>query len=548
MRTSLRLYGIALGLGALFAAACSDNNGGGPSGNPPTTPTGLTAVVNGSQADLSWNAVAGATSYLVERSTAPCASYTQLAEVTATSYSDLTVVAGTQYCYRVAAKNAEGTSPPSSPVLFAIAGPKVAVLTSVPSSRTLFKDTLYILRGFVKVSNGATLTIQAGTTIVGDTLTPGSSLWILRGSKIDAQGTAAEPIVFTSQRAPGERKPGDWGGIIVIGNGLINRSGVINTEGPQGVAENYGGGNNNADNSGTLRYVRIEFAGYDVSGGNASELNGLSLYAVGSGTTLEYIEVLAGLDDSFEWFGGAVDARYLVSYESGDDHFDWAEGYQGRVQYAIGFQSQRLQPAPGAGTVSSDPQGIEADGCNGSGCTLGFRSTPYSDPVFANVTLVGMGANETTTAGGFGAVLRRGTKGFIANSIIANWKGQALTVRDSVTGNILAADSLNLVDLVFAANGADYDPSGTNFGQAANFAADNHRTAASVNAIIASTNPAALDWTPQGVAASGCGTIVFPAGRTANFFGGTLTPTSYCGAADPSGPKWWQGWTVYAAN
>ncbi len=426
----------------------------------------------------------------------------------------------------------------------------VAVLNAdIAANRTLYSDTVYTLSGYVKVQSGATLTIEAGTKIIGDTATAGSSLWILRGAKIDAQGTSSAPIVFTSARSAGNRKPGDWGGIIIVGNGIINRTGTINTEGPPAEAEVYSGGADNTDDSGTLRYVRIEFAGFDVSGGGGSELNGLSLYAVGSGTTLEYVEVLSGLDDSFEWWGGAVDGRYLVSYESGDDHFDWSEGYAGRNQFLIAYQSVRLTPAAGAGLQSTDPQGIEADGCNGSGCTAGFRSTPYSDPTFANLTVLGMGANEVTAAGGFGAVLRRGTKGFIANSIIANWKGQGITVRDSVTGNILAADSLNLVDMVFAADPVTYDTllSG-NFGLATEFAADNHRTAASVAAILTNTTATSLDWTPLGTAATGCGTVTIPAARTANFFGSTLAATTYCGAQDPAGGKWYQGWTSYAAN
>jgi hypothetical protein len=545
-----KLTGLALGLGIVLVAACGDDdNGNNPSG--PSTPTGLVVVANGTDdaAVLTWTASAGATSYLVERSTAPCATYTQLSEVTAaTTYTDASIEIDAEYCFRVAAKNADGTSSFSAPVNFSINGPMVATLTTVTTDRTLYSDTLYILSGYVKVSNGATLTIQAGTRIVGDTTAPGSSLWILRGAQIDAQGTSAAPIVFTSQRAAGVRKPGDWGGIIIIGNGIINRTGTILTEGPAGVAETYSGGVDNTDNSGTLRYVRIEYAGYDVSGGNASELNGLSLYAVGGGTTLEYVEILNGLDDSFEWWGGAVDGRYLVSYNSGDDHFDWSEGYVGRNQFLIGFQQVRLQPEPGTGTLSTDPQGFEADGCNGSGCTLGFRSTPFADPIFSNVTLVGMGANEITAAGGFGAVLRRGTKGRIANSIIANWKGTGLTVRDSVTGNILTADSLNVTDIVFAANAADYDPIGTNFGQATAFAADNHRTAASVAAIITSVTPTALNWIPLGTAASGCGTVAFPAGRTASYFGGTLAPTAYCGAQDPAAAQWTAGWTVYNEN
>ncbi|MGH7547676.1 MAG: carboxypeptidase regulatory-like domain-containing protein [Gemmatimonadales bacterium] len=127
----------------------------------------------------------------------------------------------------------------------------------------------------------------ASSGFTNDRRPTNSSLWVLRGAKIIANGTAAAPIVFTSARAAGNRKPGDWGGMVVIGNGLINRTGVINTEGPAGVAENYGGGTDNADSSGVLRYVRIEFAGFDVSGGGGSELNGLSMYAVGSRTKLE---------------------------------------------------------------------------------------------------------------------------------------------------------------------------------------------------------------------------------------------------------------------
>jgi hypothetical protein len=216
-----------------------------------------------------------------------------------------------------------------------------AVLSgTITTDRTLYRDTVYTLQGYVKVANGATLTIQSGTKIVGDYETPGSSLWILRGAKIMAEGTAAQPIVFTSERPVGQRMPGDWGGIVIVGNGILNRNTTpIYTEGPVDARQDYSQGNNNADNSGVLKYVRIEFAGYDLSNGNGQELNALSMYAVGSGTRIEYIQTMAGLDDSFEWFGGAVDGRYLVSFESGDDHFDWTEGYVGRNQYLIAFQS-----------------------------------------------------------------------------------------------------------------------------------------------------------------------------------------------------------------
>ena len=539
---------IGVAAAALAAASACSNESSGPA--PVPAPTGVTVTAQSpTVARISWSAVTGATTYLVQRGTSNTYS-TLSGNVTATQYDDSNVVANTSYQYRVAAIASSDTSAFSSVVNFSVG--KATLNADIAANRTLHKDTLYVLSGYVKVVSGVTLTIQAGTKIVGDTATAGSSLWILRGARIIANGTAAEPIVFTSQRTPGNRKPGDWGGIIMVGNGIINRTGTVLTEGPVAEAENYAGGADNADSSGVLRYVRIEFAGYDVSGGAGSELNGLSMYAVGSKTVLEYVETLAGLDDSFEWWGGAVDARYLVSYESGDDHFDWTEGYVGRVQYAIGLQSTRLTPHTGSGTLSTDPQGFEADGCNGSGCSNAtniHRSTPYSDPTFANVTLVGSGAVETQAAGGIGAVLRRGTKGLLHNVIIARWKGTGITVRDSVTGNILTADSLNLTDVVFAENTrGNYDTT-SNFGQAANFAADNHRNAATAASIITNLTPASLDWKPTGIAASGCGTIAIPANRSASFFGGTMLQTVYCGAVDPAtGTPWYQGWTSYAAN
>jgi len=538
--------------GAVIAGACGDD-GSGP--QPLPAPTGLAASqTSPTSIHLSWNTVVGAQSYLLQRAaeTNPSAFATLGGGlIAATTFDDNGVTSGVEYTYRVAAASGSDTSAFSGTVPFTTGIPQATLTGPITTNRTLYADTTYVLSGFVKVQSGVTLTIEPGTRIVGDT-TPaaaGSSLWILRGAKILANGTAAEPIVFTSLRAPGDRKPGDWGGIVIIGNGIINRTGTVLTEGPGAVAETYSGGTDNADSSGVLRYVRIEFAGYDISSGQASELNGLSLYAVGSKTVLEYVEVLAGLDDSFEFWGGAVDGRYLVSYESGDDHFDWSEGYVGRLQFLIGLQASRLLPAAGSGTISTDPQGIEADGCSGSGCTNGFRSTPYADPTIVNLTMVGSGSVETQAAGGVGAVLRRGTKGLIQNSIIARWKGTGITVRDSVNGNILLADSLNLHDIVFAENTrGDYDSTGSNFGQAANFVADNHRTATTAASVLTSLATTALDWRPTGTAAAGCGTIAIPAGRSASFFGGTMPNTTYCGAVDPAATPWYQGWTVYTPN
>jgi len=436
-----------------------------------------------------------------------------------------------------------------------------ALLTGpITANRTLSADTTYTLSGYVKVQSGATLTIPAGTKIVGDTTVTGSSLWILRGAKIDAQGTATAPIVFTSARSAGNRKPGDWGGIIIIGNGIINRSGspILTEGGAAGQAENYAGGTDNNDNSGTLRYVRIEFAGFDISNGAGQELNTLSSYAVGRGTTYEYIQALAGLDDSFEWWGGAVDGRYLVSYESGDDHFDWTEGYQGRNQFLIGFQQERLLPAPGTGVPSADPRGFEGDGCDPavSGCLE--QSAPFSMPVFANFTMVGPGPLGNIPSDGNGAVLRRSTGGTLFNGVIGRWKGTALNIRDAFTDSLFEQrDSLNIANIILAQNGFNFDTVGAYFAQQSKFGTANAVQAfdgtVRVDTLLGiNITPTSLDWTPKaGSPAAGTGSAQVPAhfaARTGSFFGAAMPQTNFIGAADPTGTKWWQGWTAYAIN
>jgi hypothetical protein len=446
--------------------------------------------------------------------------------------------------------------------------PGAAVIAAdITQSRTFFAETTYTLQGYVKVANGAVLTIEPGTRIVGDAETAGSSLWVLRGARIEANATAAAPIVFTSEKTAGSRAPGDWGGIIIVGNGVINRNpgagGTILTEGgASGEAENYAGGTNNADNSGTLRYARIEFAGYDISGAGGQELNGLSMYAVGSGTRLEYVQVLAGLDDSFEWWGGAVDGRYLVSYESGDDHFDWSEGYRGRNQFLVGFQSTRLTPAAGSGQQSSDPRGFEADGCDpapGSFCTVTETgaSEPFSVPVFANFAVVGPGALAGFPADGNGAVLRRGTGGMLDRGIVARWPGVGLNGRDAWTDSLRLRDSLGITNMVLAENASgNYDTDPTRFFQEAKFVTANHRTAATTAELFASLNPgsggAGFDWrAPAGAVSASIGTEVTPpllAGRVAGYPYGAWETTTYVGPAGPGGTAWWQGWTNHAIN
>lgn len=450
---------------------------------------------------------------------------------------------------------APGCAPTSSDVLEG----------TIAANRTLSASTRYTIRGFVKVPAGVTLTIPAGTVLVGDTTTT-SALFVLRGGRLNAVGTASNPIVFTSARAPGFRTPGDIGGLIIVGNGTINRTGAVILEGTStrpADAVNYGqsADDTDADNSGTLSYVRVEFGGYAEA--QNQELNAFTFAAVGRGTTLDHLQALASLDDSFEWFGGRVDGRYLVSYESGDDHFDAAEGYRGRNQYLIALQTTRISPRSGSlGGVATDPQGFEVDGCDtgASGCPAGQSSTPYTMPVFANFTVVGPGPGVLpTTNAGIGMLLRRGTGGTYVNGIVARWP-VGIAVRDTTTLNRLTADSLTVRNVMFAENGVIFDPSASgstaNLGTAARFTnAAIDSSATSVAAVfaglpVAGATPtvATLNWGLSATSAARVGGLATFTGAVSLRAGTFILGTTYRGAADPNGARWWDGWTNYARN
>ncbi|NJD20244.1 MAG: fibronectin type III domain-containing protein, partial [Gemmatimonadetes bacterium] len=270
MRLSRNILRLAVLAAVATTAACSGDDPTTPQVQAPAAPTGVAAAAKSStEVTITFSAVTGATGYIVERAPAASGSFAQVGTPTASPYEDKGLTPGTAYRYRVAATSTAGTGTYSDVVFAttAAAGPKTAVISSdITANRTLFADTTYTLRGFIKVANGATLTIQPGTVIQGDYDVVGSSLFVLRGAKIEANGTADKPIVFTSNRPVGQRQAGDWGGLILVGNGIINRTGDIQLEGTGTGASNpsvlYSGGNNNNDSSGTLRYVRVEFAGY----------------------------------------------------------------------------------------------------------------------------------------------------------------------------------------------------------------------------------------------------------------------------------------------
>jgi hypothetical protein len=595
MRTS-SIHGLlaAFALATLGACGSSDSPGptnpgnGGNNSTPPTPITGLAASATSSTAiRVQFVSRTSDNSYNLERAEGASGGFNQItvisapAVVSTLTFNDANLKASTLYRYRVRAVANNLTSDPSaeasattliSPSLIGTAD----ITTDITANRTFFPETTYTLKGFIHVTNGATLTIRPGTKILGDFTTPGSSLFIMRGARIDAQGTAAQPIVFTSSRPAGSRQPGDWGGITIIGNGQINRSGSVavegtGTDGTVAGGRNYqilySGGNTPTDNSGTMSYVRVEFAGYGPSADN--ELNAFTFAAVGSGTRISYLQAMASLDDAFEFLGGALDGDHLVAYESGDDMFDFSEGFSGRLQYLIGYNSLPIAPRAGAGVPSADITGIEADGCFGAGCGASFNSQPYTIPLVANFTLVGCGSNTTCggTVGGTGLSLRRGTGGFYLNGVVARFPTAGISVRDQdtfVRAGAAATPNVNSSDLLM--RNIYFTEFGLTVFQPAVAVPQNQYSfdlptnaltagvAISQSLFVAVPVPlsspgdvTALDWTPNGTTISSGGSTIFT-GRIITKAGTFVVPTSYLGAADPNGTKWWAGWTVYLRN
>ncbi len=227
--------------------------------------------------------------------------------------------------------------------------PTITLKGEISSDMVLSNRQIYLLEGRVYVTNNATLTIEPGTIIRGDKLTKGT-LIITQGAKIMAEGTETNPIVFTSNQIAGNRMPGDWGGIIVLGKAPISRiGGKAVFEGNFEQRHTIFGGNDKEDNSGILRYVRIEYPGEKIT--KTKELNGLSLAGVGSKTTLEYVQVSYSNDDAFEMYGGNLDASHLLSFKCGDDDFDFTMGFQGTLSYICAIRHPFISDFSGSRSV-----------------------------------------------------------------------------------------------------------------------------------------------------------------------------------------------------
>ena len=293
------------------------------------------------------------------------------------------------------------------------------------------------LDGWVYVQSGATLTISAGTVIRG---TEKSALIIERGGKINAVGTSANPIVFTSNQAAGLRATSNWGGVVICGKATNNISGGVGTaEG--GITSQYGG-TDDADNSGKLQYVRIEFAGFEIATG--SEINGLTLCSVGNGTTIDHIQVSYSGDDAYEWFGGTVNAKYLISYKTEDDDFDTDNGYRGMVQYGIALRSNDIVDTDAANTFESDND------------AAGSTAEPFTHAVFSNISAFGPAKTATDPAtlaakhaDGSAMRLRRNTRLQIYNTAFLGW-GQGLRLESNGSQTAANTDLLTVQNCIIA--------------------------------------------------------------------------------------------------
>ncbi|MGN8059536.1 hypothetical protein ACTJKN_24865 [Pedobacter sp. 22163] len=269
--------------------------------------------------------------------------------------------------------------------------PVVAVSGDITSSVTWTAGNVYELSGVVTVRSGATLTIQPGTYIKSSANTPGVKngvLVIAKDGTINAVGTAADPIVFTSRNlldgnAGTTGTPGDFGGVIILGNATINVGDKL-IEGLDNEAKFHYGGSNDADNRGTFQYVRIEYAGFQLAAN--VEVNGLTLGGVGNGTTIDHVQVSYGLDDGFEFFGGTVNASNLIALASDDDQFDFDNGFTGTLSDAVAIADKNATHSTSGG--NSDSNGIESDN-NASIEDATFSLTPKTHPTLINVSIFG---------------------------------------------------------------------------------------------------------------------------------------------------------------
>ena len=446
-------------------------------------------------------------------------------------------------------------------------GQTITISGRINADTTFRKANTYILKGLVYIVGNHTLTIEPGTVIKGSfSGADVAALVITRGSKIMAVGTANEPIIFTSA-APNPQS-GDWGGIVLCGKASINTSyngtnGLYQVEGGIDNANGDGlAGSGDAavpspvdnDNSGVLQYVRIEYAGYAYQ--PDKEVNSLTMACVGSGTTIEHVQVVYAKDDAYEWFGGTVNCKYLIAYKTQDDDFDTDNGFSGKIQFGLVIRDSVIADI-------STSEAFESDN-NASGTT----ATPKTKAIFSNITAIGPRATLNNAGSSLfraGAQIRRNSALSLYNSIIMGWP-QGILI-DGTTGTTTALNiedsSLRLRNVTLAGNTVNLKFSGTT---GASITSDATLTSWFTNTyygndvltnaadakLIQPFNYSAPDPTPF-AGSSGNQKILTGADFTDPKFAGDSffeKSVTFRGAVAPAGPlaTWWKGWTKFNYN
>ncbi len=460
-------------------------------------------------------------------------------------------------------------------------GPTANTITlsgRITKDTTLYAKDYNYLQGIVYITNGVTLTVEAGAKVMGKySGSDVSALIISRGGKIIAKGTVDKPIIFTSASA--NPQSGDWGGIVLCGKAPINTSFTVSGAAVQGLYQVEGGVDNAngdglagsgdavaptpvpADNSGIISYVRIEYAGYAYQ--PDKEINSLTMAAVGSGTQIDHVEAAFGKDDSFEWFGGTVNCKYLIAYKGQDDDFDTDNGYSGYVQFGIAIRDSVIADI-------SKSEAFESDN-NATGTT----ASPKTTAVFSNMTVIGPRATLANVGNSLflaGAQIRRNSGISIMNSIFMGWPRGLLI--DASTGtptdNNITDSTIRFKNNTFAGNTTDVTytassstPTGANastmLGWVSNSFYQNAITPNAVDAkLIQPFNYSMFDASPYaGTAAPSVITLgvsgyfnyasngSFTDSKLQNAF---VKPVTFRGAIGLNGEDatWWKGWTKFS--
>jgi len=392
---------------------------------------------------------------------------------------------------------------------------------------TWTKDKIWVLNGMVFVNSGQTLTIEAGTVVKGKSGQGenASALIVARGATINAKGTTSEPIIFTAEaddlkdNLPATAR-GLWGGIIILGNaGLNSAPGESAIEGiPTSEKRGLYGGNNNDDNSGILSYVSIRHGGTDIGAGN--EINGLTLGGVGSGTTIDYVEIIANNDDGVEFFGGTVNTKHIVSAFCKDDAVDYDEGYRGKNQFVLVYQDLASGDRGGEHDGGTDPEDAQ----------------PYGTPSFYNCTYIGRGDLAETRA----VTFRDNAGGKYHNSIIVNF-AKAVDVEDLPGDGEDSKKRLDAGDLQWMDN--------IHWNCAGNDSTKQILTNSSDEALKGinliggqyTSGNQIVDPQLSGVVPSSTGPATISTGITGD---NHLENVSYKGAFEPGQEVWFKGWTL----